>query len=107
MNEFPIVKITLQGMEHSICHAMSNHLAQMDTQCQEAVKRAVENFDYAGEVSRMATAMVRDGIKRALEKEIGYGASYEAVQRVAGAMIRESLDRIAGEFAADGTKEDK
>jgi stress-induced morphogen len=95
--EFPVVRITLQGMEQTVNHAMSGHLAKMDSDCQKAVKAAVESFDYAGEVRAMAQQMIRDAIKRALEKEILYGQTYTAIEKVAQEMIRKQVKAFSDE----------
>lgn len=92
--EFPLVKITMQGMEHSIVHAMHEHFAQMDDACAKAVKAAVESFDYPGEVRRMAHQMIQEAIKRALEKEILYGPTYEKVEEVAREIVRKNIGGI-------------
>ena len=94
-HEFPIVKITLQGMEHSIVHAMTDHLAKVDDACAKAVKDAVESFDYASEVRRMTHQLIQEGIKRALERELSYGVPYEMVKKVAGQMVQEALAKVA------------
>lgn len=92
--EFPLVKITLQGMEHSIIHAMTEHFASMDDACKKAIEQAVKDFDYAAEVRQAAYALVKDAIRTALEKELRYGASYDAITNVAGEMIRRQLDEL-------------
>lgn len=92
--QFPIVKITLQGMEHSIAHAMTEHLANMDSECQRAVNSAIKEFDYAGEVRNMTKQLIQQGIKSALERELAYGAPYEAIKKIAGEMIRNTLEEM-------------
>lgn len=93
--EFPIVRITLQGMEHSITHAMQEHFVQMDKQCAAAVKAAVESFDYPGEVRRMAYDLIQRAIKNALEKEISYGPTYKEIEEVARQIVRKKIGDIA------------
>lgn len=93
--EFPVVRITLQGMEHSIVHAMSQHFVKMDDACQRAVNQAIEQFDYAGEVRTMTRELIKDAIKSALERELRYGPPYEAVKKIAADMVQKAMESVA------------
>jgi 16S rRNA G966 N2-methylase RsmD len=94
--EFPLVRITLQGMEHSIIHAMQDHFVKMDEACSKAVREAIASFDYEGEVRRMAHQLIKDGIKSALEREVLYGPPYEKIKEVARVLMRKALEKEAG-----------
>lgn len=71
MSNFPVVKIELEGMRHVICHAFTNYQLEIDSQFQEALKVAVENFDYRGEVARIAARVIRDSIETAVTDAMG------------------------------------
>lgn len=96
MSEFPVVRITLQGMEQTVCHAMTQYLVEMDADVQQAVSDAVMAFDYRGEVQRMATDAIRNAIKRAIESEFSYGNAYKAIERIAQQVAADAV-RKAGD----------
>lgn len=94
----PIVKITVQGMEHAICHAMTEHFAKLDAECQKVIKQAVESFDYQGEVRRIVTEVMGKSLRSAIEREFYYGGQgYKAIEKMAQELGRKAFERIATE----------
>ena len=88
----PIIKIELESMKHTVCHAMTEHLSEMDEGIQEAVKVAVDNFDYRGEISRIANAQIKQALEEAIRRHFQYGGDgYEEINKVATSLIEKRL----------------
>ena len=96
MHEYPIIRLEIEQMRHSIAAMLSKHTLEMDAKIQQALKVACDNFDYRGEVLRIANDCIRGAIKNAIEEQFRYGgAGYEAVQVVAKQLAENALKSIA------------
>lgn len=99
MSDLPIVRLEIQHMQHSISMMISEHLGKLDCEAQAAVKAAVENFDYAGEVHKIAHDIIRESIKRSVEELFQRdSAPRQMIQRIAETLVRGALESEAGKF---------
>ncbi len=92
--EFPIIRIQVEGMKHTIMLAMEQHLMKMD----EDVKRAVEEACTPERVTAVIRNAAETEVKKAIESEVQNfyrsGAGRQAVRDAVAA----SLEARADEF---------
>lgn len=55
----PIIKLTTDHMRQEVVHAFDTQQAQYREEIEKGLKEAVENFDFAREVSEQATDHLR------------------------------------------------
>ena len=88
----PIIRLELEHMKHSIIHAMGVHFVEMDEAVQRAIKRAIDNFDYGGEIEKLAHRIIQQALDDALRKHFRPGGEgYQDIQKVAVKIIETRL----------------
>lgn len=88
---FPIVKIELTGMQQTICHAMTEHLAKLDTDVRAAVEAAVNAYNPAETIRFETRRLIDAGIKKACEDFFLYGEGREAILKSVGSYLTAAL----------------
>ncbi len=67
MHGTPMVRLTLDHMRHEIVHAFGLYADTLKGDVDHEVKAAIERFDFATEVGRMADTILRNEIESALK----------------------------------------
>ena len=67
---FPVVDITVRKMQATISHALHEHLLEIDKNGQEALKKAIEEFDFDREVRRCVEQVLKKNIERTIERAV-------------------------------------
>lgn len=67
---FPIVRITLDYMKEEIAHAMIFHLDEMKVGIEGEIRKAVDSFDFEGEVRRLSHEVIQKQLRQAVESAI-------------------------------------
>ena len=82
-------------MRQTIVHAFTRQQLELSGAVDEALKRAVENFDFDAEVKRVAFDVLRDSCRQAVEAAIwqafNYQARAETIAPIVRAALREAL----------------
>ena len=92
----PRVRLTLEHMQHSIEYAMTEHFAAMDEAVREAVRQAVDEYNYGAEVKRLTHQVITATIKQALLKQfIEGGPVYKALNDAALKLVEGALEEMA------------
>lgn len=90
----PVIRLKIEQMEHTVAVALTDYEAQLDSEIQEAVKRACKPEN----VQRVIDATVYQEVNRALEASVksffGYGGKgAEIINR----MVQQKLtEEVAG-----------
>ena len=65
--DFPIIKLTVEHMRHEILHAFNGYCDDIKGKLSVITDEVIKNFDFNGEVSKLANALLRETIKKTLE----------------------------------------
>ena len=92
--EYPIIRIELDRMKMTLVSAMSDRLAQEKDGINEAIDRAINNFDWGKEVGIIVERVLREATIAAMKKALAPGGEcHDAVSRIAIDLINEGLER--------------
>jgi hypothetical protein len=89
----PMVRLTVEHMQHEIMQALNVHSAEMKDAIEEEVALVIQNFDWRSDVGRLA----RDAINQAIKREV------EAFFARSGPGGRAIRDAIADKLDKDGS----
>jgi len=83
----PIIRLEVQGMKHTITHALMEHQTQMD----EDIQKAVEDYCSEENISRVITQACRAELEQAIKEEVSsffrYGDGRKAIKAAVGANL--------------------
>lgn len=94
MNGAPIIKIELEQMRQSIMHQFGKHTEEVQKAVNEELKKAVENFDYATEVQKIAHQVITETIHNSIKNYFQYSRNG---QLLIDLTIKQALDNLSGE----------
>jgi hypothetical protein len=63
-----IVELKVRSMEHGILAALTEHEANIQKEIRSAVSSIVKSFDFAGQIEREATYLIRQELTTALQE---------------------------------------
>ena len=86
----PIIRLTVQGMEHSIQIALSEHSVQMDKDIQAAVKEFCEPGNITKIISKEVNFRLNDAIQKRVESYFKYGDGGQLIDDI----VRRSLPTL-------------
>lgn len=73
MNGAPVIKIELEQMRQAIVHQFGKHTEEVQKAVNEELKKAVENFDFATEVQKIAKQVITEAINNSIRDYFSYG----------------------------------
>ena len=89
----PIVRLEVESMRHTLVAAMTEHLAQMDTDFQAAINEACTSE----RVREALTLAVNREMCAAIENQVkdffAYGVGYNMIRRMVGARLIQDLKK--------------
>lgn len=71
MIEIPQVRLTIEYLRTEIIHAVHTQSDQFKNEFITAIDAAIKNFDYKGEVTKIANAVIREEIERQIRDSVG------------------------------------
>lgn len=93
MNGMPVIRLEIEGMKHTIMHAMTQHLAQMDADIQAVVENLCTPARILEVITTTAQKEIDQVVKAEVERFYRYGKGQEAVkQAVARALERNKYE---------------
>lgn len=90
MFNLPRVRVELEGMKFQIIHAFSSHNDDIEKLVEKEISKAIENYPFEEEVSRLANEILTKAIEETLKEYLIYGDGKKALRGV----IDEKLNRI-------------
>lgn len=89
-NKIPIVHISVEHMRDQITSAIAFHEHQINDEVAQAVKQAVDNFDFVAEIRKHAHAAIQQATQECVQNYFTYGNGYKAIKQV----VREAIDKM-------------
>lgn len=80
-DSFPIIRLEVQRMQHTIAHALTNYAAQMDADIQKAIKEYLTPENVTLIVMTQARTCIEAAIRDEVDKHFRYGKGREIVRR--------------------------
>jgi hypothetical protein len=80
VNGIPVVRLEIEGMKHTIMHAMTQHLAHMDSDIRAAVERACKPEHISELIETTARKQIAEAVKAEIESFYRYGPGRKAVK---------------------------
>lgn len=95
MNAFPVIRLEIEGMKHTVRQCLSEYAARMDSDVQAAINAAIT----PGNISRIVTESAAREVKQAIESEIRRFFTYDSegaqfIRHAVDRELREHLDRM-------------
>ncbi|MBM5575853.1 hypothetical protein [Deefgea sp. CFH1-16] len=88
MSAMPLIRLEVEGMKHTICVALQQHLLQMD----EQIKASVDAICQPDHIAKIIEETASREIKTAIESEVrnfyNYGKGREAIKEA----VNKALD---------------
>lgn len=86
----PIIKIEIEGMKHTIMHAMTQYIAQMDEDIQNAIERACKPEIIATIIEETARKEISQAVANEVECFYKYGPGRTAIREaVVNSLLKE------------------
>ena len=76
----PIIRLEIEGMKHTIMHAMTQYLTQMDADIQAAVERACKPEHISALIETTAREQIAKAVKTEIESFYSYGRGRAAIK---------------------------
>jgi hypothetical protein len=76
----PVIRLTVEGMKHSIVAALTAYEHALSAEIKEAVQRACEPENIKQVIDRAATSVIEDAIKHEVEAFYRYGEGQRAIR---------------------------
>ena len=80
MNGIPVIRLEIEGMKHAVIHAMTRHLAQMDSEIQAAVEHACKPEHISALIETTARGEIAKAVKSEIENFYRYGPGRKAIK---------------------------
>lgn len=84
---FPVIRLELHGMKHTVLKALSEEMIKIDEQIQEAMEAALKTEN----IKRIVTEAVEKELKAAINSEIENFYRYGAGRKAIAAAVVERL----------------
>jgi hypothetical protein len=78
---FPVIRLTVEGMRHEILHALSKYNDGFDEYLDRETKRAVETFNFGDVIAAETQAAIRSEVKAFFSYGAGRKMIREAFQK--------------------------
>lgn len=91
MNAVPLIRIELEGMKHAIIHAMSEHLAQMDADIQEAVNAACTPENIKKIITDTAEREIKNAITQHVQDFYRYGDGRSVIRDAVFEVLKDGV----------------
>jgi len=90
----PIIRIEIEGMKHTIMHAMTQYIAQMDEDIQNAVERACKPEMIADIIEPTARQEISNAVTNEVEAFYKYGPGRTAIREaVVNTLLKEGEEQ--------------
>ena len=86
MNDFPIIRISIDGMRQEIVHAMMDRQVQMDAHVNDAIKRYAET-QLQADIDRIVASTISEAVKREADSYFNYGAGRSFIAAAVAARL--------------------
>lgn len=80
MNTMPVIRLEIEGMKHTIMHAMTQYMTQMDSDIQAAVERACKPENISALIEATAREQIAKAVKYEIESFYSYGPGRKAIK---------------------------
>ena len=85
----PVIKLHLEGMSHSIIHALTEYEMEISSEVKKAVNNVVKNFDYEAKISKIAT----EAMESSISNYFLYGDGKQAIQKATTTALNKIMDK--------------
>lgn len=97
MYEYPVIRLELQSMKHSVVNALSAYHSDVERTVSQQLDEVIKNFDFGAVVQSTATEALNKAIKTAVESYFMYGRGRAMVDKIVADILS------GGEEQSDGT----
>lgn len=91
--DFPVIRLELQQMKQAMLVALAQYNSEIETIVAEKLEQAIREFDYEGQVRRIADDVLQLVIKQSIESYFRYGAGRDAINAVIEEMFNKVLQK--------------
>jgi hypothetical protein len=84
---FPIIRLEIEGMKHSVAVALTEYAARMDADVQAAIERACEPHRLVEAIQVAASKAIDDTIKSEIDTFFRYGDGRRAIKAAVEAQL--------------------
>jgi L-lactate utilization protein LutC len=91
MDQFPMIRLEVEGMKHSVVHAFANHNREIEEYVDKAVADAIKNFNLDAYVSSETHKAIEAVVDSTLRSYLDWKLR-DAIQEAARAEIVKRLN---------------
>lgn len=66
----PMIRLELDGVRHHVLHAFASYNADMERRVNDALKEALEGFDFDRAVAAEVTVCLKETVKLAIQRAV-------------------------------------
>ena len=96
-----MIQISLDHMQHKIVHAFGPFCDELEQNVDQAVKDAIENFDFHTEVRRQATRILSDAIEQSIRSAFSEIRFDQSARKAMAGMMAKGLAKMANNESED------
>lgn len=86
MQDFPTVKVQIEGARTAIMSALNLHGRDVQAYADQQIQAAIENFDFAAEVKKAVSDVRKGAIVNAVARSFKYGEG--------AAWLQQEIDKV-------------
>lgn len=87
MNEFPRIRIELEGMKYQIIHAFASHNTEIEEIVEKELEKAIATFPYEETVARLSSEIIAKAIDESLKEFMIWGKGKKMLREIIDAKL--------------------
>lgn len=65
-----LIRVDVEAMRYQVVHAFNQHMLELSGMLDTGIKKAIEQFDWDGEVAKAAQEALREGVRHSIEDAV-------------------------------------
>ena len=82
MNQFPEIRLDLQGLKMGVIHHLSSYNREMEEYVGAELEKIVQDFDFDKVIRETSAEAIKSATEKAIKDYFNYGEGFEEIKKM-------------------------